>query len=108
MKSKRSDAGDETPAAKRHGDTLWQLYCLAFSSLIRPYRRSSASRYDECGEFESAQDVAHLAMMLAVAASAKWEAHARRNSTPGRPRGRSRKLIADEEALPDKKEAEAA
>jgi hypothetical protein len=84
------------PNADGANERLWTLFQLAFARLIRPRRRSPASRYDECDEFEAAQEIAHLAMTMAVAADAKWQAFEQRNPRSVRARGRSKSRSADD------------
>jgi hypothetical protein len=62
-------------SARRHYDRMWQLYLRAFDGLIDRYPLLPPELYDQEGdrEFESAQEIARAALLLAICACAQFE-----------------------------------
>jgi hypothetical protein len=109
-KPARSAAGAKPNAVarQRRAERLWELYVKAFEGLLGAHRRVPDEEWAISGdrEWQSARAIADGAMQLALCAAHKFENYARRNPTPKRTQGRSRRIIAAaEEALPAKKEA---
>ena len=82
----KSNAG----VRQRRADRLWELYVAAFKRLLDGHRCVPDEEWEANGdrEWQSAQRIAAASLQLALCATHKFENYARRNPTPGRPRGR--------------------